>query len=98
ESLTKWEQDEAVGRPLGEIFHIISEKTRRPLESPIQRILRQGSVLGLANHTVLIARDGTERSIDDSAAPTRNAEGKVLGVILVFRDVTEKRLSDKALA
>ena len=69
ESLTGWTGAEASGRPLGEVFRIISEASRLPVESPVEKALREGQVVGLANHTLLIARDGTERPIDDSAAP-----------------------------
>jgi len=88
EVLTGWPQAEAVNRPLPEIFHIVNEHTREPVENPAFRALRDGRIVGLANHTLLIARDGTERPIDDSAAPMR--EGGSSGAVLVFRDVTER--------
>ena len=88
ETLTGWPQTEAIGRPLPEVFHIVNERTRRPVANPAVRALQQGTVVGLANHSVLIARDGKERPIDDSAAPMRDASGAVLGAVLVFRDVT----------
>jgi PAS domain S-box-containing protein len=91
ESLTGWTQAEAAGRPLGEIFHIVHEDTRARVENPAARALDEGTVVGLANHTVLVARDGTERPIDDSAAPIRDMDGTVTGAILVFRDVSERR-------
>ena len=69
ESLTGWTQAEAVGRPLPEVFRIVNELTRQPVDNPALRALREGAIVGLANHTVLVARDGTERPIDDSAAP-----------------------------
>ncbi len=75
EFLTGWPQNEAVGRPLLDVFQIINERTRQPVENPALRALREGTVVGLANHTILIARDGTERPIDDSAAPMRDAAG-----------------------
>jgi len=90
EELTGWSQAEAVGRPLQEVFRIINEKTRDVAESPVERVLREGLIVGLANHTALIARDGRERVIADSAAPIRDTQSKVIGVVLVFRDVTEK--------
>jgi PAS domain S-box-containing protein len=89
EALTGWQ--EAAGRPLEEVFRIANEQTRQPVESPVTRVLREGVVVGLANHTVLIGRDGTERPIDDSGAPVRGAAGDIVGVVLVFRDVTERR-------
>src|SRR5271170_511438 len=75
ESLTGWSGAEAVGRPLTDVFRIINEQTRQPVEDPALRALRDGTIVGLANHTVLIARDGTETPIDDSAAPMRDEAG-----------------------
>ena len=91
QELTGWTQDDAQGRPLEAVFTILHEQTRQPVENPVERVLREGVVVGLGNHTVLIARDGTERPIDDSAAPIRDAAGRMLGVVLTFRDVTEQR-------
>jgi PAS domain S-box-containing protein len=98
EALTGWLASEAAGQPLTRVFHIINEQTRRHVESPAVRALRDGVVVGLANHTVLIAKDGVERPIDDSAAPIRKATGEVAGVVLVFRDVTERRRLEHAHA
>ena len=86
ESLTGWPQAEAVDRPLSEVFCIVNEDTRLPVENPALRAMREGMVVGLANHTILIARDGKERPIDDSAAPMRGNDGAVVGAVLVFRD------------
>ncbi len=97
EQLTGWPQAEAAGQPLHKILTIVSEETRQSVENPAERALREGVIVGLANHTVLISRDGTERPIDDSAAPIRNAQGSVIGVVLVFRDVSERRSSDAQL-
>jgi PAS domain S-box-containing protein len=98
EALTGWTQAESAGRPLTEVFHIINEKTRLPVEDPVMTVLKLGVIVGLENHTVLIARNGEERSIADSAAPIKDREGKVIGVVLVFRDVTEKnRLEEDRL-
>ena len=97
EALTGWAQDEAAGRPVGQVFHILNAETRRPVENPVRRVLGEGLVVGLANHTVLIARDGTERPIDDSAAPIRTGGGPVGGAVLVFRDVTERYAAEEAL-
>jgi len=91
ESLTGWTNDEAVGQPLDVVFRIVNETTRKPVENPAIRSLRDGVIVGLANQTVLIAKDGTERAIDDSAAPIRCKEGQVVGCVLIFRDVTEQR-------
>jgi PAS domain S-box-containing protein len=97
ESLTGWTSGEAAGQPLERVFRIVNERTRRPVENPATRALREGVIVGLANHTVLIARDGTERPIDDSAAPIRCKEGEVVGCVLVFRDVTERREAERRL-
>ncbi len=98
EALTGWPQAEALGRPLPDVFHIVNERTRQPVENPALRALREGTIVGLANHTVLIARDGTERPIDDSAAPMRDEGGTVLGAVLVFRDVTERKRAEEVRA
>jgi PAS domain S-box-containing protein len=98
ESLTGWPQAEAIGRPLPEVFHIVNERTRQPVENPALRALREGTIVGLANHTVLIARDGTERPIDDSAAPIRDDSGGPVGAVLVFRNVTERKQAEEARA
>ncbi len=87
--LTGWDIDQARGRPLTEVFRIVNAHTRVVPEDPVARVLATGNVVGLANHTALLARDGTERQISDSAAPIRDAQGRMLGVVLVFSDVTE---------
>ena len=97
EALTGWTSGEAAGRPLPSVFRIVNEETRREVEDPARRALREGVIVGLANHTVLIARDGSERAIDDSAAPVRGVDG-IAGAVLVFRDVTGRRQSEKVLA
>jgi PAS domain S-box-containing protein len=92
EQLTGWNESQARGRPLDEVFPIFSEKTRERCENPVQKVLSEGKIVGLANHTVLRSRAGTETPIDDSAAPIRDAKGALFGVVLVFRDVSaEKR-------
>uniref|UniRef100_A0A832EKA3 histidine kinase n=1 Tax=Desulfacinum infernum TaxID=35837 RepID=A0A832EKA3_9BACT len=91
EKLTGWPRNDAQGRPIEEVFRIVNEKTRRPVENPVDLVLRQGITVGLANHTLLIARDGTERPIADSAAPIRDAQERTVGCVLVFRDQTEER-------
>jgi len=92
-----WGQDEALGRPLEEVFNVINEYTREAIQNPVQKVLAGGKTVGLANHAALIARDCTECSISDSAAPIRDAKGDMLGVILVFRDITEERAREEAL-
>ena len=91
EELTGWTSKEAIGRPLDQVFRIVNEASREPVESPAAKVLREGIVVGLANHSILIRRNGTERAIDDSAAPIRDAGGHVSGCILTFRDVTLAR-------
>ncbi|HWN81429.1 MAG TPA: PAS domain S-box protein, partial [Candidatus Udaeobacter sp.] len=98
ESLTGWTRAEAIGQPLDRIFRIVNERSREPVENPAVRALRAGTVVGLANHTMLIAKDGSERSIDDSAAPIRDQDGQIAGCVLIFRDVAERRRTEKALA
>jgi PAS domain S-box-containing protein len=94
EILTGWSQSAAEGLSLEQVFRIVSESTREPLESPAGPVLRDGTVVGLSDPMLLIARDGTERPIEDSAAPIRGAD--TAGVVLVFRDVTARRLSEQA--
>jgi diguanylate cyclase len=91
ERMTGWRAEEARGLPLERAFQIVNEQTRTPSENPVKACLRDGKVVGLANHTVLLSRDGCEYSIEDSAAPIRNEREEVLGVVLVFHDVTEQR-------
>ena len=98
ESLAGWSLAEAAGRPLHEVFRIVNEHTREPVESPVQRALREGAVVGLANHTVLIDRGGAERPIDDSAAPIRDGAAGPAGAVLVFRDVSERKRAQEAQA
>ncbi|HVV49408.1 MAG TPA: PAS domain S-box protein [Polyangia bacterium] len=97
ERLTGWPEREAVGRPLEEVFNIINEETRLPVSNPVAKVLREGVIVGLANHTALVAREGTERPIADSGAPIRDAEGVTRGAVLVFRDVSEERRAAETL-
>jgi PAS domain S-box-containing protein len=98
ESLTGWSHKDALGKPLERVFHIINEVTRQPVESPATRALREGVVVGLANHTILLKKDGSECPIDDSAAPIRNEQRHVSGCVLIFRDVTAQRLAEREKA
>jgi len=91
ESLTGWTTADAMGKLLDDVFRIVHETTRNTVESPAARALAQGVIVGLANHTVLIAKDGTERPIEDNAAPIRRMDGQVVGCVLVFRDITERQ-------
>lgn len=95
ETLTGWPQEQAAGRPLVEIFKIVNEQTRLTVENPFQKVIQTGSVVGLANHTILISRDAVERPIEDSAAPILSDRGEVLGVVLVFHDVSERKAFER---
>lgn len=95
QALTGWTMEEAAGVPLEVVFEIVNEESRRAVENPAVRALREGVTVGLANHSLLIARDGTERPIDDSAAPIRNEVGEVAGVVLVFRDTSDRRRHER---
>lgn len=91
EGLTGWSLDESAGRPLADVFNIVDEETGDMVEDPVKKCIREGSITGIANHTELIHRDGRRFSIEDSASPIRNRNGEIIGAILVFHDVTEKR-------
>ena len=97
QSLTGWKQDEAAGTPLDRVFVIRNAETNSIVENPVTKVLREGQIVGLANHTRLIAKDGRPIPIDDSAAPIRNEQGEIAGVVLVFRDITAREESEKAL-
>jgi PAS domain S-box-containing protein len=97
EELTGWPMGEARGKPLQQVFHIINEQTREKAENPVDKVRRANTVIGLANHTILISCDGSEYVIDDSAAPIRDNKGNMIGVVLVFRDVTDQRRTEAAL-
>lgn len=98
EALTGWTADEARGRSLEDVFRIVNEQTREKVENPVAKVLREGVVVGLANHTLLIAQDGTERPIADSGAPIRDDSGEITSVVLVFRDQTKERAAAAELA
>lgn len=95
--LTGWDKIESIGKSLEEIFNIVDEKTGKKAENPVDRVIRQGVVVGLANHTILIRKDGERLPIDDSAAPIKNENGGLIGVVLIFRDVSEQRRVRTAL-
>src|ERR1700728_1621008 len=96
EVLTGWTVDNARGELLSTVFHIVNEERREPVESPADKVRRLGTVVDLANHTILIRKDGVETAIDDSAAPIRADDGRITGIVLVFRDITERKLAEKA--
>src|SRR5262245_61315026 len=95
EALTGWPMAEAAGRPLAEVFRIVNEQTGQRVEDPAAKVLRLGTIVGLANHTVLQARDGREVPIDDCGAPILDARGGIQGVVLVFRDVSQRRRAEE---
>lgn len=95
ESLTGWVEHDALGQSLDSVFQIVSEETRRPVENPAAKAIRAGIVVGLANHTLLIRKDGHECPIDDSAAPISDEHGQVSGCVLIFRDVTAQRRMER---
>jgi PAS domain S-box-containing protein len=97
EKLTGWSQHDALQKHLTDVFNIVNEQTCREVENPVVKAIREGAIVGLANHTILIARDGTERPIDDSAAPILDAAGRIVGVVLVFHDITNRRKAEHEL-
>ena len=97
EQLTGWTEQEAIGQPVEEVFHIINEKTGKACENPAKKVISRGVIVGLANHTALIARDGTQRSIADSGAPIRDHNSNIIGTVLVFRDVTLEKKTEQEL-
>ncbi|MBX9602836.1 MAG: PAS domain S-box protein [Bryobacteraceae bacterium] len=95
--LTGWSPEEAHGRPISEVFDIRNEETFQPVEIPVEQVVREHKVVGLANHTILMNRAGAAIPIDDSAAPIFAPDGHLMGVVLVFRDITERRASERSL-
>ena len=91
EQLTGWSQQEAVGRPVQDVFNIINEQTGKPCENPVEKVLTTGQVVVLANHTVLISKNGTKYIIEDSGAPIFDKDSKIIGTVLVYRDATEEK-------
>jgi PAS domain S-box-containing protein len=98
EKLTGWNQEDAAGKPLSEVFHIINERTGKRCENPVDKVLENGKIVALANHTALIAKDGSKCSIADSGAPIRDKQSEIIGVVLVFRDVTVENRKEEELA
>lgn len=95
ETLTGWPSAEACGRPLQEVFHLVNEETGQPVDNPVAKVLREGKLVGLGNHTCLISRTGQETPVDDSGALIRSPDGDIIGVILVFRDVSRRKQSEQ---
>jgi PAS domain S-box-containing protein len=97
EALTAWKQDEAFDKDCSRVFKVVEKESRSPIEDPIAKVLLDGSMVHLEDHSILVAKDGTETPIDDSAAPIRDDKGGIEGVVLVFRDVTERMRVEQAL-
>jgi PAS domain S-box-containing protein len=97
EELTGWILSEASTKPVADVFHIINEHTRHRVEDPVAKVLKEGAIVGLANHTTLVRKDGVEVPVDDSGAPIRDGEGKTLGVVLVFHDITDRKRTEESL-
>src|SRR6516165_6934116 len=97
ETLTGWSLRDAAGLPLADVFWIINEDSRQPVENPAVKVLRSAIIIGLANHSILVARDGRERPIDDCGSPIIDDNGAIIGAVLVFRDITQRRQMDSAL-
>src|SRR5467141_2477564 len=95
QSLTGWSQSEATGKSMDLVFDIVNKETRRPVENPVKKVFREGKVVGLADHTLLLSKDGKEFDIEDSAAPILTDTGEGFGVVLVFRDITQRKLADR---
>jgi PAS domain S-box-containing protein len=97
QELTGWTESESRNLPLDQVFHIVDEITRQPVENPVVKVQRQQSIVAIPNHTTLIRKDGAELSVDDSAAPIRNAAGQITGIVMVFRDITVELKTRAAL-
>ena len=97
EKLTGWTLADAAGEEIEKVFRIVHETTRKPVEQPVRKVIERGLTVGLGNHTLLIARDGSERPIDDCAAAIKDDRGNVVGVVLIFRDITERRQAEQLI-
>lgn len=95
QTLTGWTLEEARGKSMDLVFDIVNKETRRPVENPVKKVFREGKVVGLADHTILLSKNGKEFDIEDSAAPILADEGEAFGVVLVFRDITDKKLAEE---
>jgi len=98
EELTGYTFNDANQMRLTDVFRIVNDENRQKIENPVAKVLEKGLVIGPANHSILICKDGTERPIDDSGAPIRDKEGKITGVVLIFRDITERKQIEEKLA
>ena len=98
EGMTEWSQADALGHFLPDVVRLVTSGTGEPVENPVIAALRTGEIVRLANHTILISRTGREQPIDDSAAPIRDADGAIVGAVLVFRDVSERKRAELARA
>ncbi len=97
EKITGWDEIEAIGKPIGDVFKIVNEDTNLKVDNPVEQVLKRGTIVGLANHTMLIRKDGGQLPIADSGSPIKDAENKIIGVVLVFRDQTENREKERML-
>jgi PAS domain S-box-containing protein len=95
QALTGWTEAAAIGQPVEKVFHIVQEETRRPVENSVSKVFREGRIVGLANHTALLSRDGRVTPIEDSAAPIRATDGSLIGIVLVFRDASDRREAER---